>query len=202
MVHTGLSDAELMQQVHQKDDLAFKQLFDRYWQLLFQLALKKTGNTQEAEDMVQELFIEIWHKKEPVHLTSSLKTYLVSCMYLKIFSYFRKKGFREKHYADFARYLEQSSNLAPEVFEAEYGKLQDIITQTVRMMPQQMKTVFSLKHYHGESVAAIAEQLDISTETVKSHLKIAMSRLRKAGEQSPTGVILLPAFLSILESSY
>ncbi|MRG45078.1 sigma-70 family RNA polymerase sigma factor [Chitinophaga sp. SYP-B3965] len=200
---TQLTDIELLENIRLGDSSAFRQLFEQYWELLHRLAAQKTGDDGDAEDMVQELFIELWRKKAPIVLTSSLKTYLVSCMYLKIFQHFRKKGFREKHYEAFAHFLEQASTAPdPIEFETEYGKLQEIVEQVVSRMPVQMQTVFSLKHYHGESVAGIAEQLDISTETVKSHLKTAMSRLRKAGEHYPSGVLLLPAFLTMMESSY
>lgn len=204
MSHTRqLTDLELLENIRLGDSNAFRQLFEQYWELLYRLAVQKTGDDADAEDMVQELFIELWRRKIPVVLTSSLKTYLVSCMYLKIFQHFRKKGFREKHYAAFARFIEQHRTVPESIeFETEYGKLQDIVEHVVSQMPAQMQTVFTLKHYHGESVAGIAEQLDVSTETVKSHLKAAMSRLRKAGEHYPSGVLLLPAFLTMLESSY
>lgn len=201
-------DMELLQGIRQNDAGAFRQLFDRYWQLLYRLAARKTAHAEDAEDIVQELFIELWRKKEPFELRVSLRSYLVSCIYLKIFQYFRKKGFQEKHYEDFARY-EAQIRLAPGVaelshheFETEYGKLQDIIAETIAMMPPQMQTVFSLKHHRGMSTNDIAAELNISPESVKTHLKLGMVRLRKAGEQYPAGMILLPAFLAIIESSY
>ncbi len=89
-------DIELLQGIRQNDAGAFRQLFDRYWQLLFRLAASKIGHAQDAEDIVQELFIELWRKKEPLVLSVRLQSYLVSCIYLKIFQYFKKKGFQEK----------------------------------------------------------------------------------------------------------
>lgn len=200
------TDTELLESVRQGNRIAFKQLFDEYWQFLYQLASRKSGSDADAEDLVQELFIELWRKKSPVVLTTSLKTYLVSCLYLKIFEHFRKKGFREKHYAAFADFATQTINSMQEAgissleFEAEYGKLQEVVTQVVARMPAQMNTVFSLKHYEGQSIAAIAAQLNISAETVKSHLKAAVSRLRNAGDHYPSGILLLPALLSMLDS--
>ena len=198
-----LTDPELLAQIQSGDEDGFRALFDRYWHLLWRLAMKKTGDEGEAEDMVQELFIEIWQRRQSILLTTPLRTYLISCLYLKIFKYFRKKGFRERHYENFKRFVQQAPAVETTVeFENEYGKLQDIIAQTVSMMPQQMKTVFSLKHYGGYTTADIAEELNISTETVKTHLKHAMSRLRKAGAEYPAGALLLPLFLQMLDCSY
>jgi RNA polymerase sigma-70 factor (family 1) len=185
---------------------AFRALFDKYWDLLCRLAVAKTGDQQDAEDLVQELFIDLWHKKQPLTLTTSIRTYLISCLYLKLFKYFRKKGFHQKHYEDFNRYVQAiattgSTALAGMEFEQEYGKLQDIIAQCVAVMPRQMKTVFSLKHYEGYSTQEIAEKLQVSPETVKTHLKHAMLHLRKVGREYPTGALLLPVFLQMLERS-
>jgi RNA polymerase sigma-70 factor (ECF subfamily) len=192
-------------QVQAGDADSFKELFDRYWDLLSKLAAKKTGDTDNAEDMVQELFIDIWNRKKAILLTTSLRTYLVSCLYLKIFKYFRQKGFQQKHQDDFYKFIQTGDATTPvdtKEFEDEYGNLQEIIAQTVALMPNQMKTVFSLKHYKGYTTAEIAGQLDISPESVKTHLKHAMSRLRKAGSEYPSSAILLPLFLQMLDSSY
>lgn len=199
---TILTDPDLLTQIQAGDDSSFRELFDRYWDLLWQLAMMKTGDGEESEDMVQELFIEIWQRKQAIRLTTSLRSYLISCLYLKIFKYFRKKGFRHQHYENFKSFIQQAPAAdATAEFENEYGKLQDIITQTVSQMPLQMKKVFSLKHFEGYTTPDIAEELKISPETVKTHLKHAMSRLRKAGAEYPAGV-LLPLFLQLLDSSY
>lgn len=191
-----MEDNLLLERVQNGDTTAFRQMFDLYWESLYLLASQKSGDGQEAEDMVQELFIDIWRKKERVTLTTSLKTYLVSCIYLKVFHYFRKKGFRQQHYADFACFLDQVEEHPP--FENEYGRLQDIVEETVTLMPPQMQTVFTMKHYQGLTVKNIAEKLDISPSSVKTHLKIAMSRLHKAGKEHP-GILLL---LLMMDRSY
>lgn len=201
-------DIALLQRIMEKDASAFRQLFDLYWTLLYRLAASKTADSQDAEDMVQEVFISLWQKKEPITLTTHLKGYLIACIYLKIFQHFRKKGLHQKHYEDFARY-EQQLQLSPampaleeESFEEVYGKLQEVMEQAIAMMPPQMQTVFSLKHYQGMTVNEIAAQLHISPESVKTHLKLGMGRLRKAGAQYPGSTLLLPIFFTILESSH
>jgi RNA polymerase sigma-70 factor (ECF subfamily) len=200
-------DISLLANIQSQDAEAFKQLFDEHWELLFKLAVQKTGREQDAEDIVQDLFIDLWNKKTPITLTTSLKTYLVSCIYLKIFQYYRKQGFQKKQHDDFSEFVAQSlsghsiAHLNASELETEYGKMQDIISQTVALMPTQMRTVFSLKHYQGLTTNAIAAQLNISPESVKTHLKLGMKRMRKTAVQYPAST-LLPAFIAILECSY
>lgn len=199
------SENDLLESIRLGDKAALEQLFEQYWAFLYQLAVQKTGVDSEAEDMVQELFVEIWRRATPVVLTTSLRTYLVSCLYLKVLNHFRQKGFRQRHYAAFARFSSAytaTMDMDSPDFETAYAELQKVVEGVVSRMPGQMRTVFLLKHYQGQSVNHIAEQLKISPETVKSHLKTAMSRLRKAGEHYPKEILLLPALLGMLESSY
>ncbi|MEV4885785.1 RNA polymerase sigma-70 factor, ECF subfamily [Chitinophaga ginsengisegetis] len=199
------SENDLLDSIRLGDRAAFEQLFEQYWELLYQLAAQKTGDDSEAEDIVQELFVELWRRETPVVLTTSLRTYLVSCLYYKVLYHFRQKGFRERHYAAFARFSAEHTaivDMDSTEFETAYAQLREVVDGVVALMPKQMRTVFLLKHYQGQPVNRIAEQLEISPETVKSHLKTAMSRLRKASAHSPKAVLLLPAFLGMLESSY
>lgn len=203
MASVHRSENDLLESIRLGDRAAFEQLFEQYWELLYQLAAQKTGDDSEAEDMVQELFVELWRRETPVVLTTSLQTYLVSCLYYKVLYHFRQKGFREKHYAAFARFsAEHTADMDSPAFETAYAELREVVDAVVSRMPEQMRTVFLLKHYQGQPVNRIAEQLDISPETVKSHLKTAMGRLRKASEHYPKTVLLLPAFLGMLESSH
>jgi RNA polymerase sigma-70 factor (family 1) len=208
MITGNLTDTDLLLRIQSGDADGFRELFNRYWQLLWQLATRKTGDAAEAEDIVQELFVDIWNKKGPVELTTTFQTYLISCLYLKLFKYFRQKGFRQKHQDHFAAFMQQveiagvPAELTAAEFETEYGKLQEVIAQVIALMPAQMQAVFTLRYYHGYSTAQIAEQLQVSTETVKTHLKLAMARLRKTGEEYPGAILLLPYLLEALNSSY
>ncbi len=87
-----------------------------------------------------------------------------------------------------------SSGLTATEFETEYGKLQEVIEQAIALMPPQMQAVFSLRYYQGTSNPQIAAQLNVSAETVKTHLKLAMARLRKAGEEYPGALYYFPVY--------
>lgn len=205
MQETELTDNQLLSQIRKDDETAFNLLYDRYWKLLWQLAEKKTGNLGDAKDMVQDLFIDIWNRRNTLTVKGSLRVYLISALYLKVFRHFRTKGFREEQYEQFARFVEQTGEhagtIALELAEAEkeMGSLHDIMEATIAQMPDQMRKVFILKHLHQYSNEQIANDLQISVHTVKNHLKKGRTRLRKAGEQYASGIILLAW---VLESSY
>lgn len=202
------TDIQLIELIRSSNKEAFDQLYDRYWRLLYRLATQKTGEPSEAEDMVQEIFIDIWNKRSRLEITHTVRAYLVSCTYHKIFRYFRDKGVRERHLDDFARFLERTGesisdiDFSAAVFETEFGRLQDIIHETIRLMPEQMQKVTLMRYRQLKTISEIAIELDISPLTVKKHLQIAMSRLRQSAGQHATSSAALLVCLWITEFSY
>lgn len=175
-------------------------MYDRYWKLLFLLAWKKTGDKEDAADLIQDLFIELWNKRADWFVERSLRTYLVSCVYFKVFNYFRAKGVKEKHVRRFEDYLAHAGEVHVtgllEEAELEYGQMQEIIEQAIALMPEKMQKVFRMSLYERRTTAQIAEELDISTHTAKSHLQAAMRQLRQVAEtHSPEISTLLLALV-------
>lgn len=203
------TDTELIELIRASDKQAFDQLYHRYWRLLYMLAVQKTGAPPEAEDIVQEIFIDLWNKRARLEVIHNLRPYLVSTAYHKIFHFFRDKGVREKHLEDFAQFLGQmegvsveSIDLSAAVFETEFGRLQDIITATIDLMPGQMKKVAMMRYRQSMTASEIADELGISPLTVKKHLQIAMKRLREAAGQPDAGSTALLVLLWLTHSSY
>jgi RNA polymerase sigma-70 factor (family 1) len=199
------SDIQLIERVQASDEDAFNQLYQRYWKMLFMLAWKKTGDKEDAADLIQELFIEIWNRRAAFKVDRSLQTYLVSCVYFKVFNHFRAKGVKEKHARQFEDYLERSgagavpvATLLEEV-EDEYGKMQDVIEQTVGLMPEKMQKVFRMSLYQRQSISQIAARLEVSPHTVKSHLQAAMAQLRKVAEEHSAEMTTLLAVIAVHE---
>src|SRR5690606_5910871 len=72
------SDDELLALLRNGDDKAFTEIFDRYWKPMLFVAGKKLGNLEEAEDIVQELFVSIWSRRERLEINTSLGGYLAA----------------------------------------------------------------------------------------------------------------------------
>lgn len=199
-IHSQSSDQELIHAIKKDDELAFNLLFDRYWELLWQIAEKKTGFSGIAQDIVQELFIETWNRRQKIRIKSEVRTYLVAALYLKIFYHFRKEGFRQEHQQRFEAYVMASQNanqsieLALQDEEKQTDKLHGIIQSAIAQMPPQMRKVFDLK-LQQQSNEQIADTLHISVNTVKNHLREGRNRLRKVGGSYEVTAILLAILL-------
>jgi RNA polymerase sigma-70 factor (ECF subfamily) len=179
-------DQVLLLLIQEEDYMAFDELYNRYWKKLYMIACKKTGCKEDAMDLVQDLFIEFWNKRKSIAITSSLGTYLVSCLYHKTFHYFRAKGLQDKYVRNFQEFLQQSnqfeyssSSVLLHETELEYELLQEMINQAIEEMPEKMREVFHMTRTGELSVAEVAAALSISPQTVKNQVGNAMKRLKK-----------------------
>ena len=169
------------------DEQTFNSLYHQHWEFLFRLAYKKTGSADDAYDLVHDLFADLWKQISELSIEGRERAYLVSCLYNKIFNYFRSKGLREKHYKNLETFLAHYAITDPEHALQQQEQEQAIIHQTIEKeitgMPDKMKKIFIRNYYHEQSIDQIAGDLSISRQTVKNQLHIASKRLRRAMKQ-------------------
>lgn len=197
-----VSEQNLLQMIRQSDYAAFEELHHRYYSLLYAMAAKKTGDPDEAYDLVQNMFTELWEKRTDFTITNTLEAWLKNRVWFKLSGYFRAKGLREKHLQNFSLFLQQEQTVyIPEAelqeITAQYDAMIAVINRTVEDMPDKMREVFLLSRQTDHSIAAIAGMLGISPKTVKNHINFAFKRIRKAVGQSslPTADLLLIIWL-------
>lgn len=166
---------------------AFEELYNRLFKTLFKLALKKIGNADDAADLVQEVFMDFWDKREKTVINIPVKNYLRTSLTYKMSNYFRTRGFQEKHIKNFELFIQQEVNketfldvLDLKQTESSYEEMMEIIYQTIDEMPVKMKEIFQLSRSEKYTINEIAEQLDISPQTVKNQISKAFGRVRQA----------------------
>lgn len=169
--------------INQSNYDAFTRLYDRYWEKLLTIATKKTGNPDNAMDAVQDLFVDVWHKRTSISVQKSVEGYLVSSLYFKVFMQFREQGLAKRHIDNYSKFLAQFASDSPgsvEEYEGQYEQLITSISEAVDTMPARMKEVFELKYNRSLTNQEIADLLGVSTQTVKNQLSKALRLLRKS----------------------
>lgn len=170
------SDSELSELFRSGDDTAFKEIYDRYYNLLYLFAYNKLRNTEEAKDAVHDMFAWMIDHRQKFVLKTSLSSYLYKSVLNKVFNIF-------SHQAIVRKYIEQGDYFI-EVDSAETDYLirekdiADMISQEIANMPPKMREVYELKFNGYLSAKDIAAKLDISENTVNTHLKRAVKKLR------------------------
>ena len=158
------------------DELGLRQLFDTYYSPLCVFALKYIDSFSLAEDLVQEVFINFWEKKRVEQLQGSIKSYLFKAVKNNALNYIRQNNKYQIEELDdeFDLLMEQ----LPDMEDLEEKKLK--LYQEMENLSEQSKKVFEAIIFQNMKYKEIAEELDISLNTVKTHFSRALKQLRKS----------------------
>lgn len=171
-----LSDQELSRLLATGDHDAFGQIYQRYNALLYMHASKKLQSREQAQDVVQEVFMMLWAKHAELVIASNLAGFLYTCVHRKVLDLFTHQKIDAGHINSLKTFLESSSNTTDHLIREK--QLSAIIEKEIMALPVKMREVFVLSRFGKFSHKEIATQLDISEETVKSQIKNAIRTLR------------------------
>jgi RNA polymerase sigma-70 factor (family 1) len=176
--YSGYGDAELIQYWLKGNETAFDTLYKRYLVRLLNTAFQKTNSRELAQELVQETFMELYLHRHRLEIHTSLQGYLFTILKNKIFNYYRHELVQKKYRQFVESRGEQHSIDSGKALESK--ELQDRIAALIQQLPSQCRTVFLLSREGLLSNKEIAEQLNISVNTVEQHIRKARRLLREA----------------------
>jgi len=166
----------LLSQVAEGDEKAFRILFDRYWDNIYGVAFAFTKSSQIAEEMVQDIFLKIWTKKHLLNSIQKFDAYLFRVAKNHIYNELRKKIKEEPFTENVINYFREIRD-TPEQ-QMIYKESQRLVKQAIENLSSQQKLIYQLSREQGMSQEEIAEKLQISKNTVKSHMNKALQSIR------------------------
>lgn len=172
MSYAGCIDERLLDLLKTGDEMAFTELYNRYWKLLFSVAANKLGSLIDAEEIVQEVFADIWKRREALEIRVSIKSYLAAATKFQVYSLLAKK---QKQLKTLEGLINQNV-FTPEQ-ELDFKNLQISLHENTTALPEKCRLIYLLKQ-EGLSNKEIAKSLDISIKTVEGQVTTALRRLR------------------------
>ena len=173
----NLDDDRLVDFLQKGSDAAFTEIYHRYWTRLFSVAAHKLNyDLKLAEELTQDIFLDLWQRRETLVLRSSLSLYLAAAMKYKVIDARLKKK-RIKEYADKIAAQTTDSDTSTEK-QLSFEELRHELTALVSHLPEKCQLVYKLSREAGYSQKEIAHHLSISEKTVESHLSRAIKALR------------------------
>lgn len=174
------------------DAVAFKTLYDKYKQKLYGYALYLSKNAHEAEEIVQVAFISVWENRDKIDPDKPFSHYLFRIVQNRFCDIFRKR-IVENCYADYVKVHEK--DIADDFLAAmNHAETEKIILKLLEKIPEQRRTIFKLSRYDNLTYKQIAQQLQISENTVDFHIRQVLGYLRKELPKY-LGILLWPATL-------
>lgn len=165
----------LLLQVAAGDEQAFRKLFDLYKERFYAVVLKMTQSDEVAQDIVQDVFMNIWSKRESLADVVNPSSYFFTAVYRRVYHHYRKVAL-EKKLLQAAPTVKESANTTDEMVLAHESN--ELISQAISKLPPQQQLVFKLVRQEGLSREDVAQQLKISPNTVKNHLADALKFVR------------------------
>ncbi|HEY8930560.1 MAG TPA: RNA polymerase sigma-70 factor [Mucilaginibacter sp.] len=171
-----LNDKELTGLLQQGDEYAFTEIYNRYWSKLFAVAANKIKELDEAEEIVQDIFVSLWRRREDLADINTLSAYLAVSVKYRIIKLLDKQA-RQQQYSDYTQYVKTLADDSTQQW-LEFEELRTRIANFVADLPEKCRLVYQLSRDSGLSHKKIAEELSISEKTVEAHLSKALKTLR------------------------
>ena len=172
----GLSDNQLLALIKENNELAFAAIYDKYWEALYSIAFRKTRSLQETEDLLHEVFMDLWKNRHNIEIRKSFAAYIATALKYKIFRLIDAQRVRKK-YAGTVNFENQMAEATTDN-QLSFAELYDLIEESIEKLPQKCKSVFKLSRGHSQTVKEIAETLNISPHTAQNHINHALKKLR------------------------
>lgn len=178
-IHSGLSDHQLVFLLKEGNQPAMTAIFERYWERLFAVALNRLDSQEEAEECVQDVFINLWRLRETLDLKYSLYTYLSAAVRYRVLELLDARYRQSKHAPDVLSYLLENNSTvhSPESSLLE-KELLSRVEAIVERLPEKCRIVYRLSREEGKSHKEISAELNISQKTVEAHLTKAIKDIK------------------------
>ena len=172
------NDLDLVKRLQQNEEEALTIIYKEYWEIMYVAAYNLVKDKSVCEDIVQEVFISLWQRREKLQIKTSLKSYLYTSTVYKVYDHFskNKKMLKDELFDNFENKIEASN---PET-KLMHEELIHHLDAIVDSLPDKCREVYKLSRENMLSNKEIAEQLNISQRTVEGHISKALKILKES----------------------
>lgn len=170
---------ELVAAIKRQELDALEYLFDHYSSLVYTLACKILSNSQEAEDLMQEIFLGLWERCTYNPSRGSLSSFLATVTRSRAIDRLRMKGNRRRIVSQWQQSLSPNPSPTP-LDHASQSEKRQALQLALTELPEEYRQVLELSYFGGYSQSQIAEQLGKPLGTVKTWARKGLIQLRQS----------------------
>ncbi len=196
-MHKNCDNIQLMSALAAGDRLALAEIYERHWFALYRVAFQKTNSHETAEELVQDLFVDLWQKRAMLQVRQ-VTPYLFTALKYAVIDHIRHRVQHER-YEGYQRQQEDGQTDRSTENLLDYNDLIASIEVELQKMPAKTGQVFRLSRYDDQPIPVIAQRLDLSEKTVEYHLDRALKTLR---EKLPFISSIVLTFMPFFEISF
>lgn len=185
-------EKELFGQIQKGSKKAFEHLFHRYYQNMCVYATRILADDVAAEEIVQDLFVNIWEKRAQLEIKTSVKNYLVRAVKNQCLNLIKHNKIKDAHARQVISQNEYNNETDENFVEVD---LMEKIEESINSLPEKRQQIFRLSREEGLKYREIAEKLNVSIKTVETQMGLAMKTLREKLKHYNTFFTLFCVFI-------
>lgn len=174
------TDIELVERLQNGEVEAFDLIYEKYSVKLYAFGLKYLKSKDEAEELVQTVFLKLWENHKKLKKEASFKSYVFTIAYNDICKLFRKRNYQQRFIEDT---LYENSHSSESESNIDFNSVHERVNQIMDKLPKRQKTIFLKSRLEFKSSKEIGEEIGLSPGTVDNYisesLKFIRSRLKK-----------------------
>lgn len=178
-----ITDENIIDHLQKGEEDAFRYIYDKYYGYLCAVAKSYLCDDIMAETVVEDVIYNIWEIREKLNIHTSLRSYLIRSVKNRAINYLQQEYIAKEvsvnslqDYTEIESfYFIEEEHPLEKILETE---LENTIATAVDNLPEECRKAFIMSRYHDMKYEEIAAQMGISVNTVKYHIKNALSRLR------------------------
>ena len=162
-----------------EEELAFELLFRKYYVQLCGFANKFIANSTESEEIVQEVFLNVWKKRDQLKIDNEIRPYLFKSIQNLCFNFLEHKKVVDNYYAVIEVVYKNQAEEFNTYESVLYTELQTRADVVIGALPDQCRKIFQMSRQEGLKYNEIADKLGISVKTVETQMSRALSKLKE-----------------------
>lgn len=174
----AMTDEELFKQLKESSRPAFDEVYTRYWKKLYAYAYHNLQDKEQALEIVHDIFVMLWERRDVMALQVSLSGYLFAAVRYQIIRYIKNSQRKREYLSDYLRFTPGEDNSTEEAIHLR--DLEKMIEDSLTQLPPRCQEIFRLSRQQHKSIREIATLLNISHRTVENQLTYALKHLRGA----------------------
>jgi RNA polymerase sigma-70 factor, ECF subfamily len=177
--HPLATDTELFLALKAKQHCALEIIYDRYVSFVYRLALKILGNSQEAEDLTQEIFLNFWRNPTYNPERGSLGTFLTTVTRARAIDKLRSRSSKLRFLQRWSQIIINETSFLTPFENASLNQRSEYVREALARLSDNQRQVLEMAYYDGLSQSEIAARLNLPLGTVKTRSRQGLLNLRK-----------------------
>ena len=189
-----IPDSEILLAIRQGNERVYETVFRKHYQALCNYACGILKDMDDAEEVVQSIFLKLWEQREGIEINVSLKAYLYRAVHNTCLNRLKHLKIQETYRQYVGDYLEDTFDSATDIMDK--NELENRISEALEKLPEQCRLIFKMSRFEELKYQEIANKLGLSIKTIENQIGKALRIMRTELSDYLAVVLLIVEFLN------